>query len=188
MMATLEDLLHLQAQLPTLLGDDLGDAVGQHLGRRGGVLGVVHDAEAAAQVGLGDRVVDGEDAYRHSKWLSFMERRLQVARELLNPEDSVLIVTIDEKEYLRLGLLLEQTFPEGQIEIDDDRVEREVAREGLGVHVRDHQDLAARLALAPEHDDVPALVQCRAGPGGHGWGPVRGHRDHGVGRLRRPGR
>ena len=42
--------------------------------------------------------VAADDDYRHSKWLSFMERRLQVARELLNPEDSVLIVTIDEKE------------------------------------------------------------------------------------------
>lgn len=59
--------------------------------------------------------VDGEDAYRHSKWLAFMERRLLLAKELLNPDDSVLIVTIDEKEYLRLGLLLEQTFPGGRI-------------------------------------------------------------------------
>jgi adenine-specific DNA-methyltransferase len=61
--------------------------------------------------------VDGEDAYRHSKWLSFMERRLKVARRLLNPIDSVLIVTIDEKEYLRLGLLLQQTFPEADIQM-----------------------------------------------------------------------
>jgi adenine-specific DNA-methyltransferase len=55
--------------------------------------------------------VDGEDAYRHSKWLAFMERRLLLAKQLLNPDDSVLIVTIDEKEYLRLGLLLGQLFP-----------------------------------------------------------------------------
>jgi adenine-specific DNA-methyltransferase len=55
--------------------------------------------------------VETEDLYRHSKWLAFMERRLLLAKELLNPDDSVLIVTIDEKEYLRLGLLLEQTFP-----------------------------------------------------------------------------
>lgn len=61
--------------------------------------------------------VDGEDDYRHSKWLSFMERRLLIAKELLRPEDSVLIVTIDEKEYLRLGLLLEQTFPEAKIQM-----------------------------------------------------------------------
>lgn len=61
--------------------------------------------------------VEGDDDYRHSKWLAFMERRLEVARELLNPEDSVLIVTIDEKEYLRLGMLLEQTFPEAQTQM-----------------------------------------------------------------------
>lgn len=61
--------------------------------------------------------VEGDDQYRHSKWLAMMERRLQVAKELLNPADSVLIVTIDEKEYLRLGLLLEQLFPEAQIEM-----------------------------------------------------------------------
>ena len=61
--------------------------------------------------------VEGDDDYRHSKWLAFMERRLLVARELLNPDDSVLIVTIDEKEYLRLGMLLEQTFPEAEIQM-----------------------------------------------------------------------
>ena len=61
--------------------------------------------------------VEGDDDYRHSKWLAFMERRLKIARELLNPDDSVLIVTIDEKEYLRLGLLLEQTFPEANIQM-----------------------------------------------------------------------
>ena len=56
--------------------------------------------------------VERSDRYRHSKWLAFMERRLKLAKKLLNPKGSVLIVTIDEKEYLRLGLLLEQTFPE----------------------------------------------------------------------------
>lgn len=61
--------------------------------------------------------VEGDDLYRHSKWLAFMERRLLVAKELLNPENSVLIVTIDEKEYLRLGLLLEQSFDGAKIEM-----------------------------------------------------------------------
>lgn len=60
--------------------------------------------------------VEADDDYRHSKWLSFMERRLQIARELLNPEDSVLIVTIDEKEVHRLALLLEQCFPDARIQ------------------------------------------------------------------------
>ena len=61
--------------------------------------------------------VDGNDQYRHSKWLAFMERRLKLAKKLLNPEDSVLMVTIDEKEYLRLGMLLEQLFPEATIQM-----------------------------------------------------------------------
>lgn len=55
--------------------------------------------------------IDVDDAYRHSKWLAFMERRVKLARRLLNPDDSVLIVTIDEREVSRLGLLLEQVFP-----------------------------------------------------------------------------
>lgn len=61
--------------------------------------------------------VEGDDLYRHSKWLAFMERRLKVARELLKESASALIVTIDEKEYLRLGLLLEQVFPEANVQM-----------------------------------------------------------------------
>ena len=61
--------------------------------------------------------VDGNDAYRHSKWLSFMQRRLKLAKKLLNPKDSVLIVTIDEKEYLHLGCLLEEIFPEERMQM-----------------------------------------------------------------------
>lgn len=61
--------------------------------------------------------VEGDDLYRHSKWLAFMERRLLLAKKLLNPDSSVLVVTIDEKEYLRLGLLLEQVFPDSQIQM-----------------------------------------------------------------------
>lgn len=61
--------------------------------------------------------VDSKDAYRHSKWLSFMERRLKLAKKLLNPKKSVLVVTIDEKEYLHLGCLLEQIFSESTIQM-----------------------------------------------------------------------
>ena len=46
--------------------------------------------------------VDNSDTYRHSKWLSMMKKRLLLAKKLLNPKDSVLIVTIDEKEYLSI--------------------------------------------------------------------------------------
>lgn len=61
--------------------------------------------------------VDSSDQYRHSKWLSFMEKRLKLAKKLLKPDDSVLIVTIDEKEYLHLGCLLEEMFPEARIQM-----------------------------------------------------------------------
>lgn len=61
--------------------------------------------------------VDNNDQYRHSKWLSMMQKRLKIAKKLLNPKDSVLIVTIDEKEYLHLGCLLEEMFPEAYIQM-----------------------------------------------------------------------
>jgi adenine-specific DNA-methyltransferase len=54
--------------------------------------------------------VDKKDAWRHSKWLSMMEKRLKLARRLLKP-DGVLIVTIDEHEVHHLGMLLERLFP-----------------------------------------------------------------------------
>ena len=61
--------------------------------------------------------VDSTDGYRHSKWLSFMKHRLVIAKWLLKPDNSVLIVTIDEKEYTRLGLLLEEIFPDQRIQM-----------------------------------------------------------------------
>ena len=61
--------------------------------------------------------VDNNDQYRHSKWLSMMQKRLKLAKKLLNPKDSVLIVTIDEKEYLHLGCLLEEMFPEARMQM-----------------------------------------------------------------------
>lgn len=61
--------------------------------------------------------VDSSDAYRHSKWLSMMKKRLLLAKKLLNPKDSVLIVTIDEREYLRLGCLLEELFSDARMQM-----------------------------------------------------------------------
>lgn len=61
--------------------------------------------------------VDSNDTFRHSKWLSMMQKRLKLAKNLLNPQDSVLIVTIDEKEYLHLGCLLEEVFSDARIQM-----------------------------------------------------------------------
>lgn len=61
--------------------------------------------------------VEREDLYRHSKWLAFMERRLLLAKELLNPDNAVLICAIDENEVNRLGLLLGQVFEGSKIQM-----------------------------------------------------------------------
>lgn len=57
-----------------------------------------------------NRYVDSNDTWRHSKWLSMMEKRLKLAKKLLKT-DGVLIVTIGEHELFHLGMLLEKTFP-----------------------------------------------------------------------------
>lgn len=61
--------------------------------------------------------VDKNDVYRHSKWLSMMQTRLLIARRLLNPIDSVLMITIDDNELSTLKLLLETLFADCQIQI-----------------------------------------------------------------------
>lgn len=61
--------------------------------------------------------VDGADVYRHSKWLSFMEKRLKIAKKLLNPKTGVLVVTIDEHEVHRLRMLLDEIFADFYIQM-----------------------------------------------------------------------
>ena len=56
-----------------------------------------------------DSFIDKEDNYRHSKWLEFMFRRLELAKELLT-HDGVIFVSIDDNEMFHLGVLMEQVF------------------------------------------------------------------------------
>lgn len=55
--------------------------------------------------------VDGNDGFRHSKWLSFMDKRLRLARPLLK-EDGIIVVTIDDYEVATLKLLMNKIFGE----------------------------------------------------------------------------
>lgn len=55
--------------------------------------------------------VDKDDSFRHSKWLSFMNKRLRIAYNLL-PSDGFLICAIDDNELFTLGLLLDEIFGE----------------------------------------------------------------------------
>lgn len=58
-----------------------------------------------------DHYVDKEDAYRHSKWISFMEKRLRIAHKLLK-DDGVIFISIDENECHNLKVLLDEIFGE----------------------------------------------------------------------------
>lgn len=53
--------------------------------------------------------VDKQDGYRHSKWLSMMNERLRIAKNLLK-KDGVLVCAIDENELATISLLLEDIF------------------------------------------------------------------------------
>ena len=61
-----------------------------------------------------DNYVDGEDSYRHSKWLSFMNKRLKIAKRLLK-ESGVIFISIDDNEYANLKLLCDEVFGESNL-------------------------------------------------------------------------
>ena len=58
-----------------------------------------------------DSFVDREDTYRHSKWLSFMSRRLRIAKQLLS-DKGVIFISIDDNEQANLKLLCDEIFYE----------------------------------------------------------------------------
>ena len=58
-----------------------------------------------------DRIVDKSDSYSHSKWLSFMSKRLKIAKHLLS-DSGVILVSIDENEHSQLKLLMDEIFGE----------------------------------------------------------------------------
>ena len=56
-----------------------------------------------------DKFIDKEDGYRNSKWLSFMSKRLRIAKDLLSPQ-GVIVVSIDNNEQAALTLLCDEIF------------------------------------------------------------------------------
>ncbi len=58
-----------------------------------------------------DSYVDSEDSYRHSKWLSFMSKRLRIAKRLLS-DRGVIFISIDDNEQANLKLLCDEIFGE----------------------------------------------------------------------------
>lgn len=58
--------------------------------------------------------VDSADGWRHSKWLSMMKKRLKIAKNLLS-SSGVMIIAIDDYEHAHLSMLVEEIFPEYDI-------------------------------------------------------------------------
>lgn len=61
-----------------------------------------------------DHYVDKEDTYRHSKWLSFMDKRLKIAKQLLS-EKGVIYISIDDNEIAQLKILCDEIFNENNL-------------------------------------------------------------------------
>lgn len=91
-----------------------------------------------------DIFVDSEDTYRHSKWLSFMSRRLRIAKKLLS-ERGIMFISIDDNEQANLKLLCDETFGQGQVEtyIWDVRVKGTMPKTAKNTVRKEHEYLIA---------------------------------------------
>lgn len=77
-----------------------------------------------------DSFVDSEDGYRHSKWLSFMAKRLRIARKLLS-DRGVIFISIDDNEQANLKLLCDEVFGENNCRniINTRRLDKNLSRQ-----------------------------------------------------------
>ncbi|MDU6876633.1 MAG: DNA methyltransferase [Clostridium botulinum] len=82
--------------------------------------------------------VDSSDNWRHSKWLSMMQKRLKIARRILNPDTGILIVTIDEHEVHHLRTLLDELFPEAHIQMVTDVINYKGVSQGHFARVEEY--------------------------------------------------
>lgn len=100
--------------------------------------------------------VDGNDGWRHSKWLAFMEKRLKLAKQLLKPDTGVLIVTIDEHEVHHLGMLLEREFPEAWRQLVTIVINQKGVAQGRLSRAEEYALFCFNpdVTLAPHHDDL----------------------------------
>ncbi len=84
-----------------------------------------------------DEFVDREDKYRHSKWLSFMKKRLEIARRLLSAE-GVIFISIDDNELSRLNLLMTEIFGEANFIGILPRITKKSGKEHSGNIAKNH--------------------------------------------------
>lgn len=76
-----------------------------------------------------DQFVDKEDAYRHSKWINFIDKRIKLAKNLLK-NDGVIFVSIGDDEFAQLKLLLDENFGENNFLANVVRKSKETSNKG----------------------------------------------------------
>ena len=89
-----------------------------------------------------DSFVDSEDSYRHSKWLSFMDKRLRIAKRLLS-DKGVIFISIDDNEQANLRLLLNELFREKALDRGTLVWENKGSTKGFTKIVKNHEYILA---------------------------------------------
>lgn len=84
-----------------------------------------------------DKIVDKTDGYSHSKWLSFMNKRLEIARELLN-DTGVIFISIDDNEQAQLKLLCDEIFGEDNFIAELPRLTKKAGKNQQATYAGNH--------------------------------------------------
>lgn len=100
-----------------------------------------------------DLFVDMEDGYRHSKWLSFMNKRLKIAKKLLSP-NGVIFISVDDNELAQLRLLLDELFRGKSLDRGTLIWENRGSTKGFSKIVKNHEYI---LAFSNNPDAVKSL-------------------------------
>lgn len=91
-------------------GDNLESLIAmRNIGKKVDVIYIDPPYNTGNEFVYNDKIIGKEDEWRHSKWLSFMEKRLKVARDLMN-DDGVIFVSIDDNEQAHLKVLMDEVF------------------------------------------------------------------------------
>lgn len=100
-----------------------------------------------------DSYVDSEDTYRHSKWLSFMSKRLRIAKKLLS-DRGVIFISIDDNEQANLRLLLDEIFKGNSLDRGTLIWENRGSTKGFSKIVKNHEYI---LAFSCNPDAIKSL-------------------------------
>lgn len=98
-----------------------------------------------------DQYVDREDGYRHSKWLSFMDKRLDICKSLL-ADDGTIFISIDENEEAQLKLLCDEKF--GELNFVTDLIWQSTPGSNTGIGIKTVTEHVLMYAKNKEQEHV----------------------------------